>query len=86
VIDTDATLVNSFHHQAIDRLGDGLVSTAWAEDGTIEAIEDPERGFLLGVQWHAELMTSRPEEQLLFRRFVEAATEEGRPVEERQVA
>jgi putative glutamine amidotransferase len=86
VIDTDTTLVNSFHHQAIERLGDGLVATAWAEDCTIEAIEDPEREFLLGVQWHAEMMTSRPQEQRLFRRFVGAASEERRPVEGRQAA
>ena len=85
-IDTDATVVNSFHHQAIDRLGDGLVPTAWAEDGTIEAVEDPERPFLLGVQWHAELMTNRPEERLLFRSFIEAASGAGWPAEGRRAA
>jgi putative glutamine amidotransferase len=65
--------VNSFHHQAIDRLGRGLVATAWAEDGTIEAIEDPDREFLIGVQWHAELMVDRPPEAELFRSFVRAS-------------
>jgi putative glutamine amidotransferase len=65
--------VNSFHHQAIDRLGRDLVATAWAPDGTIEAIEDPSRGYLLGVQWHAELLVDRSEERELFRGFVEAA-------------
>jgi putative glutamine amidotransferase len=48
--------VNSFHHQAVDRLGAGLRSCAWAPDGTIEAIEDPERAFVLAVQWHAEAL------------------------------
>src|SRR4051812_19556802 len=51
--------VNSFHHQAADRLGRGLRAVATAPDGTVEAIEDPSRPFLLGVQWHAEGMTAR---------------------------
>jgi putative glutamine amidotransferase len=45
----------SHHHQGIDRLGDGLEITGWADrDGLPEAIEDPTRGFALGVQWHPE--------------------------------
>jgi gamma-glutamyl-gamma-aminobutyrate hydrolase PuuD len=46
--------VTSHHHQAIGRLGAGLVETARAEDGTIEGAEDPSRRFALGVQWHPE--------------------------------
>lgn len=46
--------VNSFHHQAVRDLGQGLVATAWAPDGVIEGIEDPARRFVLGVQWHPE--------------------------------
>jgi len=48
--------VPTAHHQAIDRLGDGLVATAWAEDGVIEAVEPSADGdqFLLAVQWHPE--------------------------------
>jgi putative glutamine amidotransferase len=46
--------VNSFHHQAVRTLGDDLSATAWAEDGTIEAIEEPGERLVLGVQWHAE--------------------------------
>jgi putative glutamine amidotransferase len=67
--------VNSFHHQAIDRLGRGLVATAWADDETIEAVEDPGHQFMIGVQWHAELLTERPEEAELFRSFVAAAAD-----------
>ncbi len=46
--------VNSFHHQAVDRLGRGLRVAARAADGTVEAIEGA--GFLVGVQWHAETL------------------------------
>jgi gamma-glutamyl-gamma-aminobutyrate hydrolase PuuD len=46
--------VKSHHHQAADRLGAGLTPVAWSDDGTVEAIEDPDRGFALGVQWHPE--------------------------------
>ncbi len=48
--------VPTHHHQGIDRLGSGLAATAWAADGTIEAIEADagEHPFLVGVQWHPE--------------------------------
>ena len=68
----DCLDVNSFHHQAIDRLGDGLKVVARAPDGTIEAIEDPDHQFLIGVQWHAETLVHRSYEAALFRHFVEA--------------
>ena len=68
--------VNSFHHQAIERLGDDLVVSARAPDGTVEAIEDPDRPFLIGVQWHAETLVHRPYEASLFRSFVDACRRE----------
>lgn len=73
----DSLDVNSFHHQAIDRLGEGLKVTARAPDGTIEAIEDPDREFLIGVQWHAETLVHRPYESSLFQSFVEACRDDG---------
>ena len=42
------------HHQGVGRLGAGLVATAWAEDGTVEAIEIDGAPFAVGVQWHPE--------------------------------
>lgn len=48
-----------YHHQAIDTLGDGLIATGWASDGTIEAIVDTEHPFAVGVQWHPEVETDR---------------------------
>jgi putative glutamine amidotransferase len=51
--------VPTAHHQAIDRLGDGLVATAWAADGVIEAVEPTDAGgrFFVAVQWHPEAGT-----------------------------
>jgi putative glutamine amidotransferase len=65
--------VNSFHHQAPNRIGDGLRPVAWTPDGVVEGLELPEAAFELAVQWHAEAITDRPEQTALFRAFVEAA-------------
>jgi putative glutamine amidotransferase len=46
--------VKSHHHQGFGRVGEGLHEVAWAEDGTVEALEDPSRRFALGVLWHPE--------------------------------
>jgi putative glutamine amidotransferase len=46
--------VNSFHHQAIKDIAPGLIITAVADDGTVEAMEDPTLPFFLAVQWHPE--------------------------------
>jgi len=65
--------VNSFHHQAADRIGDGLRVCATAADGTVEAVWDPAARFCLGVQWHAELLTHHAEHAPLFESLVAAA-------------
>jgi putative glutamine amidotransferase len=65
--------VNSFHHQAIDRLGRHLRAVAWAPDGVIEGIEAPDRDFLVGVQWHAESLAEREDQTGLLTAFVAAA-------------
>jgi gamma-glutamyl-gamma-aminobutyrate hydrolase PuuD len=66
--------VNSRHHQAIGHLGGLLVKSAIApEDGTIEAVERPDKRFVVGVQWHPENMyNSDPHEAALFRAFANA--------------
>ncbi|MFJ4408163.1 gamma-glutamyl-gamma-aminobutyrate hydrolase family protein [Streptomyces sp. NPDC088910] len=46
--------VPTYHHQAVDRFGDGLTAAAHADDGTVEAVEAPGERFALGVQWHPE--------------------------------
>jgi putative glutamine amidotransferase len=67
--------VNSFHHQAVDRLGRDLRAAARSADGLIEAIEDAGPGLYLGVQWHAEGLVARPEQLALFGELVDAAAD-----------
>ena len=71
-VGSDPLAVNSFHHQAVDRLGAGLTATAWAPDGTIEGIEDAGGAFYLGVQWHAETLVDHPRHLALFEALVHA--------------
>ena len=65
-------LVNSHHHQAVDKVGVDLVASAWSSDGLIEALEDsrPDR-FAVGVQWHPELGWKEDRlSQALFEKFI----------------
>jgi len=73
LLGSDTVAVNSFHHQAVDRLGRGLRSVAWSADGVIEGIEDPGCDFLVGVQWHSETLVHMPEQAALFKGLVRAA-------------
>ncbi|TKV70849.1 gamma-glutamyl-gamma-aminobutyrate hydrolase family protein [Bradyrhizobium elkanii] len=67
--------VNSMHHQAISRLAPGYVISARADDGIVEAIEAPERPFVVGVQWHPEWMyDAEPACRNLIDNFVKACT------------
>jgi putative glutamine amidotransferase len=54
-----AVRVNSFHHQAVDELGDGVVAAAYAPDGVLEAVAVGRRA--LGVQWHPEYLREQPD-------------------------
>ncbi|QRG66788.1 gamma-glutamyl-gamma-aminobutyrate hydrolase family protein [Brevibacillus choshinensis] len=72
IFGTDRIFTNSFHHQSVKALGKNLVTTAFSEDGIVEAVESTEDRFLLGVQWHPEAMTNRHPMFLgLFTRFVQ---------------
>jgi putative glutamine amidotransferase len=74
VLGMDELWVNSFHHQAVDRLGSGLRAVAWAPDGTVEGIEGTGERFVLGVQWHAETLDRGPVHPRLFEALVAAAS------------
>jgi putative glutamine amidotransferase len=77
IVGKDRLETNSLHHQAIDRAGDGLVVVAWADDGTVEAVEDRDN-VILAVQWHPEQMPDRPEQVSLFTWLVEQALDHRR--------
>lgn len=62
--------INSLHNQAIDRLGEGLRVSGRDLDGIVQAIEDPRADFLVGVQWHPELLIYLPRQRDLFRALV----------------
>lgn len=64
----DFAYTNSFHHQAVSRLGDGLIASGHTSDHIIEAIEMPSHPFVIGVQWHPEnmLQNSSNMKQLFF--------------------
>jgi putative glutamine amidotransferase len=66
----EAARVNSYHHQGVADAGT-LTVTGWADDGSVEAVEDPSRRFALGVQWHPEAA----DDNRLFAALAEAAGE-----------
>lgn len=69
-ISPEPVSVPTYHHQAVDRLGEGLAVSAYAEDGTAEAVELPGSAWVLGVQWHPEM----GEDVRVVRALVHAAT------------
>jgi putative glutamine amidotransferase len=74
IMEENLLLTNSFHHQAIKDLAPGLVANAYAKDEIIEGVEGEGDLFILGVQWHPELMFNKHPKMLkLFHAFVEAA-------------
>ena len=74
LFEKDEVMVNTYHHQAVKRLGKGLIVSARAEDGVIEAIELEGDRFVVGVQFHPERMRGEhPEINRLFEAFLAAA-------------
>jgi putative glutamine amidotransferase len=75
-LESDRVHVNSMHHQGVKSLGDGLLVSATADDGLIEAIEGRSDGFLVGVQWHPEVFEmADPHSRHLFGGFIQASVE-----------
>lgn len=79
ILGVEKLLVNSFHHQAVQLLGQGMVAVAHATDGVVEAIEMPEHPFALGVQWHPEVMVEHhPQQGRIFDAFIAASAASGK--------
>lgn len=74
IINQDNIRVNSYHHQGIKGIGGPLIIAGEASDGVVEAIESTEHAFVIGVQWHPELLTGQEaaHSTLLFQAFVKA--------------
>jgi len=72
--------VNALHHQSVDRLGQGLRIAACDESGIVQAIESESAPFLLGVQWHPELLVWKKPQQRLFAALTEAARDVTAPL------
>lgn len=73
VLGTAKATGESWHHQAVARVGTGLSVVGRNEDGTIEALESCEKPWMIGVQWHPERTPDAADSQSLFKNFVEAA-------------
>jgi len=78
ILEMTRVATNSMHHQAAERVGSSLIATGWAEDGTLEALEQPGARFVVGVQWHPEeLVATQEEARRLFAAFASACAERG---------
>ena len=73
VLGSTRITVNTFHHQAVEKLGGGVSAVAWADDGVVEAIELAGMDFAIGVQWHAEGLIDEQHQCSLFAKFAGAA-------------
>lgn len=69
----EVVCTNSFHHQSVKELGADLIVSAISSDGVVEAIESTGDHFILGVQWHPEMMVGNPLMGKLFSAFIDEA-------------
>ncbi|MCX7695411.1 MAG: gamma-glutamyl-gamma-aminobutyrate hydrolase family protein [Caloramator sp.] len=74
----EKTFINSYHHQCVKKLGKGLKAVAFSEDNIVEAIELEDKRFVIGVQWHPEMMVQNPNSNMinLFKEFIKYAGRE----------
>ena len=78
IIGDDEASVNSLHHQAIDKLGQGLHPVAYAPDGIVEAVEGIDASWIVGVQWHPEWLIESDHRMLnLFKAFGDVCSRHG---------
>jgi len=73
IIETDKLSVKSYHHQAVDKVGEGLKKSAETADSIVEAIESASGHYILGIQWHPELEDGEISTKI-FRSFIEKCT------------
>jgi putative glutamine amidotransferase len=70
---SDPVDVNSHHHQGLESVALALRQVGWAEDGVLEAVESRKHSWVVGVQWHPEVMAPMDQRQLsIFEAFIEA--------------
>lgn len=75
ILGEDEILINSFHHLAINKVAPGYIVSATAKDGVVEAIEKEGDHFVMGIQWHPEMMTKDyPKMQKIFMALVKEAS------------
>lgn len=79
ILGANTIKVNSLHHQAIRQVAPGLIPTAYAPDGIVEAVELQQHPFGLAVQWHPEWLTAHKQMRDLFSAFAEAASIQQQP-------
>lgn len=72
ILGTDTLEVNSLHHQAVERVASGVRVAGHSPDGVVEALEMPDKRFVLSVQWHPENLVEDPTMLALFQAFVSA--------------
>lgn len=72
ILGKSTCLVNALHHQSIDRSGQGLQVCARDRHGIVQAVEDPNADFRIGVQWHPEFLIFNKSQRALFHAFVKA--------------
>ena len=75
ILQTEEIPVNSYHHQAVKNVAEGFNVAAVSKDGTIEAIESVNHSFIIGVQWHPEILFERyPVFLKIFKALVKASS------------